>query len=244
MTLDLQKHRAEVHGFGRLQENLRQIVYGGNDGIVTTFAVVAGFAGAQAQGAAEIGTLAVLLFGFANLFADATSMGLGEFLSSRSERDVYVVIRQQELAAIANRLDAEKAEVLAILKHRGVNKEDSDQFVAVMERNPEMMADFMMAYEFGLPDPNEENAAINGLYTFFSFLVFGFIPIFPYLVIPTNPQVFGFSVLATFTALALLGILRWRATRERLLACLSETVMVGGICAVVAYGVGVFIGGM
>ena len=69
---------------GRLQEHLKQIVYGGNDGIVTTFSVVAGFAGYGAEGAATVGGIAVLLFGLANLFADGTAMGLGEYLSSVS----------------------------------------------------------------------------------------------------------------------------------------------------------------
>lgn len=238
MTLDLQKHRAEVHGFGRLQENLRQIVFGGNDGIITTFAVVAGFAGAQADGILEIGTIAVLLFGFANLFADATSMGLGEFLSSRSQRDVYYKIRRQELRAIEDRPLAERDEVLAILDHRGVNDADAVQFVEVLERNPEMMADFMMSYEFGLADPEEENPAVNGLFTFCAFLAFGLVPLIPYLLLPADTLTFYVSVFATFCALFALGLLRWYATLERLTACLSETVLVGGVCAVVAYLVG------
>lgn len=68
---------------------LRQITYGGNDGIVTTFAIVAGFAGAEAQGVVGVGTVAVLIFGMANLLADGVSMGMGEFLSDRSTRALY-----------------------------------------------------------------------------------------------------------------------------------------------------------
>ena len=218
-------------------------MFGGNDGIVTTFAVVAGFAGAQAEGVLGIGTLAVLLFGFANLFADATSMGLGEFLSSRSQGDVYKKIRQQELTAIAERPDLEREEVLAILKHRGVSHADSTQFVEVLERNPEMMADFMMSYEFGLADPEDENPILNGIYIFLSFLTFGLVPLSPYLFLPAEPATFTLSVFATFAALFTLGFLRWYATLERLMACLMETVLVGGVCAVVAYGVGLAIGG-
>ena len=92
----LARHKADEHRITPLQDYIRQIVYGGNDGIVTTFAVVAGFAGLAAEGTAEVGVLAVLLFGLANLFADATAMGLGEFLSARSEQDVYRAIRERE----------------------------------------------------------------------------------------------------------------------------------------------------
>ena len=61
--MDWQAHRRDAHALGRTQEFLKQIVYGGNDGIVTTFAIVAGFAGAAADGVAQIGGIAVLLVG-------------------------------------------------------------------------------------------------------------------------------------------------------------------------------------
>jgi len=96
----LARHKAVEHRVGRLQEHLKQIVYGGNDGIVTTFSVVAGFAGYGAEGAATVGGVAVLLFGLANLFADGTAMGLGEYLSSASQADVYRGVRARELGAI------------------------------------------------------------------------------------------------------------------------------------------------
>ena len=80
---EFRQHLATEHNLGRFSEFLREIVYGGNDGIVTTFAVVAGFAGAGAEGAAAVGAIAVLLCGLANVFADAASLGLGPFRASR-----------------------------------------------------------------------------------------------------------------------------------------------------------------
>jgi VIT1/CCC1 family predicted Fe2+/Mn2+ transporter len=69
--------------------HLREIVYGGNDGIVTTFAVVAGFSGAQMDPTATpLPVMMVLLFGLANLFADGLSMGMGSYLSLRAQQDV------------------------------------------------------------------------------------------------------------------------------------------------------------
>ena len=79
-------------------EYFKEVIYGGIDGIVTTFAVVAGFAGASlsSDNAVQISFLIVLLFGLANLFADAASMGLGNFLSVRSEKDLYHMVRNTE----------------------------------------------------------------------------------------------------------------------------------------------------
>jgi len=237
-SMSLAEHKAGEHKIGKLQEFLKQIIYGGNDGIVTTFAIVAGFAGAGAEGAAQIGGIAVLLFGVANLLADATAMGLGEFLSARSEQDVYRATRDKELLEIKNNPDMERAEMIEILEERGVSDSDAKQLTDVLERNPEFMADFMMQYEIGMSDPSEDSPAMNGLATFIAFIIFGSVPLIPYFVMEPVHLTFQLSVFATFLALTSLGLLRWKVTNETMFRCVGETVLVGGICAVVAYGVG------
>ena len=83
---DLQKHLQEEHKMSPFSEYLREIVYGGVDGIVTTFAVVAGFAGANAGSqVGGLGALAVLLFGLANLFADGRRLYTPCHLQKRDE---------------------------------------------------------------------------------------------------------------------------------------------------------------
>lgn len=238
MTSTLDQHKKDEHQIGKVAEFLKQIVYGGNDGIVTTFAVVAGFAGAGAEGVAQIGGIAVLLFGIANLLADATAMGLGEFLSARSERDVYRATRAKELYEIKHNPEMERAETLEILADQGLTQEDAKTMTAIMERNPEFMADFMMTYEIGMTDPSEDSPALNGLATFAAFLVFGIVPLIPYFILDPLPSTFTVSVWATFGALVALGLIRWRVTNETVVRCVGETVLVGGICAVVAFAVG------
>ncbi len=234
----LAEHKRTEHMISKVASFLKQIVYGGNDGIVTTFAVVAGFAGAQAEGVAQIGGIAVLLFGIANLLADAAAMGLGEFLSARSEKDVYHAARSKELYEIEHNPEMERAETLEILAQQGLTEVDAKALADIFQRNPEFMADFMMTYEIGMTDPSEDSPALNGLATFTAFIIFGVIPLMPYFILPADPMTFRISVWATFGALALLGLLRWRVTTETLFRCVGETVLVGGICAVIAYIVG------
>ena len=241
--MDIKHHRRTEHGIGGFQENLRQIVYGGNDGIVTTFAVVAGFAGARAEGTVEIGLIAVIIFGFANLLADATSMGLGEFLSSRSEKDVYIATRHREKHLLETSPEAEFAEVVALLQIKGLDEAEAIDLAKELQKHPELTLDFMMTYEFGLSDPSDANPVVKGLYTFFSFLSFGFIPLAPYTLNLPLDQAFTMSVFATALALSLLGIVRWFVTRENFIRCVFETLAVGGTCAFVAYGVGWVLGG-
>ena len=241
--MDWQAHRRDAHAQGKTQEFLRQIVYGGNDGIVTTFAIVAGFAGAAADGVAQIGGIAVLVFGLANLFADAVSMGLGEYLSARSEHDLYRARRQSELREIARNPEQERMELFEILRQRGLPAGEADTTTAILSRHPEIMADLMMTYEFGMQDPEEENPALNGLFTFMSFVVFGSIPLVPYFLFDPTDRTFVLSVGSTLCALIALGLLRFSATRERITRSIGETVLVGTVCAVVAFGVGWIVGG-
>ena len=234
----LARHKAAEHRITPLQEHIRQIVYGGNDGIVTTFAVVAGFAGLAAEGTAQVGVIAVLLFGLANLLADATAMGLGEFLSARSEQDVYRAIRARERREIDVNTELEIAETVEILEARGVSAPDAREMAAILARNPEMMADFMMQYEIGLADPTDETPWLNGLATFGSFVLFGAVPLAPYFAMGAGVATFAASCAATVAALIALGLLRWHVSTESILRCVGETLALGGTCAAVAFGVG------
>lgn len=234
----LKLHLAQEHKIGRAQEFLKEIVYGGNDGIVTTFAVVAGFAGAGMEGAATIGAGAVILFGLANLFADATAMGLGAFLSTRSEQDVYRAARAKELYEIRRNPEMERREALEILQGKGLSRQDAETMTDIMGRHPEFMGDFMMQYELGLSDPSDGSPAQSALATFLAFILFGSAPLIPYFIAPPSEPVFFAAVALSVMALAMLGLLRWKVTNETMARCVGETLLVGGICGAVAFTVG------
>ena len=228
---------------GHMREYLKQITYGGNDGIVTTFAIVAGFAGAMAEGVAEIGALAVLVFGLANLFADAVSMGLGEFLSTRSSHDLYHARRRAELDEIAADPARETGALAAIFERRGLSPADAAEASAIFRRNPQMLADLTITYGYGMTDPRGHSPALNGLVTFASFVVFGAAPLLPYFLMPPEPATFTWSLITSASALVALGVLRWRATGQQALRALGETLAVGATCGAVAYAVGWIVGG-
>ncbi|PRX32720.1 Predicted Fe2+/Mn2+ transporter, VIT1/CCC1 family [Meinhardsimonia xiamenensis] len=243
MPINWPRHRREAHQLTPLREFLKQIVYGGNDGIVTTFAVVAGFAGAASEGVAEFGALAVLVFGFANLFADGVSMGLSEFLSGRSQRDLYRAQHARERRELARSPAAERAELEQILRERGLSREDARQAAGLLLRSPEFVADLMMAYEFEMTDPRSVNPVWDGLSTFFAFISFGLIPLIPWMLPLEAHAALPVSMAATLAALMLLGLMRWWATRESPLRSVGETVLVGTVCAAVAYAAGALVAG-
>lgn len=235
--------RRRAYGLDRIQEFLKQIVYGGNDGIVTTFAIVAGFAGSQAEGVAQIGGMAVLVFGLANLFADAVSMGLGEFLSGRAQHDLYRSRRALTLQSFSVDPDLPKRDLSTLLHARGLDPDDSKAAAEILARYPTVTTDLLLGARHGMHNPADDTPWINALFTFVSFVLFGAIPLVPYILLEATPQTFTLSVAATAAALVALGLLRWTATGEGLWRTLGETVGLGALCAAVAFGVGWLVGG-
>lgn len=226
-----------------LRGYLKQIVYGGNDGIVTTFAIVAGFAGAQAEGVAQIGAIAVVVFGLANLFADAVSMGLGEFLSARSQHQLYRRHRRQKLALISTAPELQENLLAKAFEHKGLAPHQAQLAANALRAHPPLFAEQLLAFDNIGPAPESENPALNGMMTFVAFVIFGVLPVLPYLLREADGLSFQLSCAAALTALALLGGLRGWATQEPMLRAQTETVGVGVLCAAVAFVVGWLVGG-
>lgn len=235
---DYEAHLEQEHKRSPLSTYLREIVYGGNDGIVTTFAVVAGFTGAASGSVGEYSIATVLLFGLANLFADGASMGLGSFLSIRSDQKIYAAEKRKERHEIANATKSERQETEYLLRQKGYSADDAKKMTDLYAKNPDYWAEFMMHQELEMSNPEGENPLWNAIATFIAFLFFGFIPIVPYLFITDVIPAFRLSIAATVLSLSMLGLLRGMVTEESRLHTLGETLLIGGTAASLAYFVG------
>jgi VIT1/CCC1 family predicted Fe2+/Mn2+ transporter len=228
------------------QHYLREIVYGGSDGIVTTFAVVAGFTGANATGSDMLGVTigAVVLFGLANLFSDAMSMGLGDYMSIRSQEDLYNTTYQKELKYLEHSTKAFGDRIQDKLVEKGFNKSDAKEIMQLFHKNPKFGIEWLMREYHGIPDPGETSPIFSALATIVSFLTFGFIPLIPFVFGVVDPtQAFIFSISGVITALFLLGLLRWKVVGYGLTRALGETLLLGGVSASIAFIIGAIIGG-
>lgn len=244
MKHDLHTHLAEKHNISTVASYLKEIIYGGTDGIVTTFAVVAGFTGANFGGSVvQFSFLTVLLFGLANMFADGISMGLGNLLSLRSEKKHYEHERAKEMYEIRNNPESEKSETIELLIKKGFSDEHAETITKIYSTNEEYWADFMMNHELEMPNPGNDNPIYNGLATFFAFLFFGFIPLIPYLFPQEVGNTFILACSFSLGALILIGVLRWKITRENFWKSISEVVLLGSVAAVTAFIVGTFFQG-
>lgn len=239
---ELEEHVRREHKQSPFGAHLKELVYGGIDGIVTTFAVVAGFSGA-ALGQSEtvqLSSMLVLLFGFANLFADGVSMGLGNFLSIRSDQSLYSHIRKKEAQESEVHGDIEAEETVTILMMKGFSETDARTLTNIYRTNPEYWVDFMMKHELKLSDPYTESALYNGLATFAAFIAFGAIPLLPFMLFDDiyHGHLFLISSVSTACALVLLGVVKTRIEGSRAFRAIFEVVVVGTAAASVAYVVG------
>lgn len=239
----LHTHVADAHGQSPFESYFKEVIYGGIDGIITTFAVVAGFSGAALSNetTTQLSFLVVLLFGLANLFADGVSMGLGNFLSVRSDQDLYRSARKKEQQEIEGNSEEEFEETITILIDRGYTPEDARAMAELYRKNPAYWLDFMMNHELQMSDPRGDNPMLTGLATFISFLIFGAIPLLPFIFASATADartVFIYSVFGTFGALISLGLLKWRVVGSSLGKSLAEVVLVGSVAALTAFFVG------
>jgi VIT1/CCC1 family predicted Fe2+/Mn2+ transporter len=222
----------------KFERYIAQIVYGAGDGIVTTLAVISGFAG-SGQNNPSIPVSAVILFGLANLFADASSMGLSSFLSQRSQEARIISQLSQQKDKIINFPHQAKQTTLKHLIQEGFDLEDSQTLTAIFFRNPNFLKNYLLQKETGLCSENSKNPLLNSLYTFFAFIIFGSFPLLPYIFqIQTNS--FQISLFLSLISLILLGILRQKATNEKGLKPFLEIVIISAISASIAFFVGIF----
>lgn len=239
---DYQKHLTEEHAISPFSAYLREIVYGGNDGIVTTFAVVAGFAGAtgDSQVTLTVPVVAVLIFGLANLFADATSMALGNFLATRADQDIFRRHAKKERQEIRNHREMELRETIHLLVKKGFSRTQAEQLANLYSQNEAYWLEFMMTHELEMPNPEKDNPLWTSLATFLAFITFGAVPLLPYIFLRGTNYLFVFSIATTVLALLLLGLLRLKVAPVNFLRSVGEIMLLGGLAATIAYLVGSF----
>ena len=224
---------------------IREIIYGGIDGIITTFAIVSGFSGASfaTDTTGTFSIFLVLLFGFANLFADGVSMGLGNFLSLRSAKKLYTVREREERELLRNSREETVAITLEVLEERGFSSEDARSLVSLFKHNEAYWVDFLMRYKLDMQSQTHERPGIRGTATFFAFILFGAIPIIPFILLSSPEQAFSYSVLGFTIALMTLGFIRGYLTKENIALAIVEVTFVGAIAGSIAFFIGSLFGG-
>lgn len=220
--------------FGKLQEYLGEFVYGGIDGAVTTFAVVAGGFGANL----DPGILIIL--GLANLLADGFSMSVGAYLSAKSQQDNYTKHEKIEYWEVEHLPETERHEIEEIYRQKGFKGELLNKIVDHICLDKDLWVSEMMKDELGMMRDTKSPFKI-GLATLISFSIVGFIPLMVYLwdfFFPTDLNIFLWTSILTGLAFLIVGWLKGIVNQTSKLRSISETVSLGLLAAVVAFFVG------
>jgi DNA damage-binding protein 1 len=231
---------AEKHG-GAGADFVKSIVFGGLDGIITTFAIVAAVAGANLD--PEV----VILMGFSNVLADGISMGLGDYLSSKAENDYILHERKREAWEYDNYPEGEIAEMIDIYVSKGFSREDATTIITTYTSKPEyrdLFIDHMMVEELGHQVPDEDdNPAMDGLVTFLSFLFFGSIPMWFYVAFvgagyDEADVMFAVACVATVITMFSLGAFKAKITKQPMMKAGLLMTLNGSLAAGSAYLLG------
>jgi VIT1/CCC1 family predicted Fe2+/Mn2+ transporter len=209
---------------------LRDWIYGGIDGSVTTFAVVTGVVGAR------LSPSIILILGVANLLGDGFSMAASNYLGTRTEHHEADALRAQEMRHIAADPEGEREEVRQIFAGKGLAGDDLERVVEVVTADHERWIRFMLTEELGLSQ--QIRSATRAAWSTFSAFVFcGAIPLLPFVVRAPNP--FAISVSMTLAVFFIIGSARSRWLVMTWWRAGLETFAVGSIAAALAYAAGV-----
>jgi vacuolar iron transporter family protein len=231
---------SQIHARGKFlifnKEYIAEFVYGGIDGAITTFAVVAGAEGANLE------ISIVIILGLANLIADGFSMSVGNFFSNKADRDSFEKHKSIEMWEVENMREREIEEVREIYAAKGFKGDLLNKVVEVITADKEVWVDTMMKEELELIK-NEKTPIKTAAVTFMSFVLIGAVPLLSYLftgrdLTVTDSELFFYSCLLTGIALAFVGSLKSLVTDKNVITGILETLLLGGLAALLAYFVG------
>lgn len=217
---------------------ISDMVFGANDGIVTTFAVVAGSTGAG------LSSVVVIVLGFANLLADGFSMGIGNFMGKKSEKEYQKGQNIKELEEIKYIPEVEEYETRQILKQQGYEGETLEKVYKVITSNKKFWARWMVKEELGILEEGGENPFKHGFATFISFVTAGLIPLLPYVLNLHKNMLFPLSILLTALTLFIAGALRSKVYPKPWYKAGFEILSIGSLAALSAYFIGLFLEGL
>ncbi len=209
---------------------VRDFVYGGIDGAITTFAIVAGVEGAA------LSQRTIIILGLANLLADGLSMAASNYTGTRTEVDDYRRLEAIEHKHISAAPEGEKEEVRQILERKGFTDTSLNDAVLAITGDKDRWVKFMLTEEYGVSHTLRAPMRA-GFSTLLAFVLCGLIPLIPFLIGMANP--FLLSIMLTGIVFFAIGSAKSRWSVSPWWQSGLETFLIGALAASAAYWTGV-----
>lgn len=222
-------HLAEERRTSSLLGEIREVVFGAQDGLVSTLAVVATVAGASGE------SYAVIVAGIATGLAGMFSMAAGEYIGSKSQREIFDAQVAEERHEVDERPGEAEAEVAFMLAEEGLGDEDAAQVAAIMARYPEVLLRTMVSRELGIQVDAEHGGVLRGaLFMGAAFGLGAVVPILPFLVLPIATALPA-AVALTGLVLFGVGVIKTRWTQRSPITSGLEVLALAAFAGVAGY---------
>jgi vacuolar iron transporter family protein len=214
--------------------SIREVIFGTNDGLVTTLGFLAGVTGAISDKSL------ILLAALAEIVAGAFSMATGAYISSKSQKEYFQKEIAREKREIEEDPEHEKHEIWEIYKERGFTDEEISILINRITSDKKQWLRFMIREELGLGDEAWENPVRIGITMCFSFLAGSVVPLIPYFFLAPHSALIT-ATIASVVFLFLMGAFKTRITKSAWLKSGFEMLAIGTASALVGYLVGSFV---
>ena len=211
--------------------SIREVVFGAQDGLVSTFAVIAGLA------AAGVGPLVVVLGGAVSAMAGVLSMSIGTFLSSRAQRQLYERELDRERREIRDHAGEEIAELIAALSARGMARAEAAEVARRIGRHPDILLSALAIFELGLAPQRLGAPVRDALVMAVAFGGASVVPLLPFLLVQ-GLAALGLSAVLTLAALFCVGVLKARVAGVSALRSGLEVAVLAAASGLISFGLG------
>lgn len=210
---------------------IREIVFGMEDGMVSTLGSITGIAAATKD------PFTTILAGFVLVAVESISMGVGSYLSSKSEKAIDEQKLVEEREEIKKFPQEERKELRDMYVESGWPEDLADSMADTALANPELMLKEMAYRELEIIPDNLEQPFRNGMAMLVSYIIGGSVPLIPYLIFQMEIAIVV-SIIVTLAGLFILGVVTTIFTKRPWWKSGGEILLLGGAAAFVGYAVG------
>ncbi|MDR0793661.1 MAG: VIT1/CCC1 transporter family protein [Chitinophagaceae bacterium] len=213
---------------------ITDVVIGMSDGLTVPFALAAGISSAVSNN--HIVTMA----GIAEIIAGSIAMGLGGYLSGKTEQDHYRSELAREYREVEEVPEKEIAEVEEVFADYGFSPQSQRMLAEELAKDKDKWVQFMMRFELGLEEPDPNRARKSALTIGTSYVVGGLIPLSPYFFTDTPSLGLKISSIITLVCLFIFGYFKSKVTGQPAIAGAFKVMIIGAVAAAAAFGVAKF----
>jgi VIT1/CCC1 family predicted Fe2+/Mn2+ transporter len=214
------------------RDAVHDIIIGMSDGLTVPFALAAGISSTVSH------TSVIVVAGISAIIAGCISMGLGGYLAARNDVEYYYNKLEKEHNDVKGDPTEEIKEVVDIFIDYGLTQKEIDPVMEKFENNPEQWVKFMIRNELELSKPYKGRALNSGLTVAISYLISGFIPLFPYFFVQIPYKALLISIIVTFIALVVFGYMKAKVVKSNVWQSIFNVVLISGLAASIAFIIG------